>query len=360
MENYSFISIKTQFDNLGDALIVRELLKKLNERSVVFVDLSRCPENFIKAIDIGSMEKVIIVDSIRHLFKEIIHKSFLNETTLSYFFIPGGFNGEITKKDYYKGKLVNLIMRILKVFGLKFYQLGISYEQIGSLHQKLIISRSSLMERISVRDFLSFQFISKISVNNKYTIVPDLAYNLFKSEQKVFLEYNRDSIAFAFRIDKYKRSEKVNFEEIINFIDSTILLFSDNKKIKLIVQVARDLGFMTKVLHFLEDKYPEKVMLIDCGLDINRAIYEYSKCQILFSNRLHSLLLSASANCLPVAVIDNKLDKKIVGIYQDSNNHKLLLNFNENFNCKEEKYFTIGEEPARLDDYFKDIFTVLV
>ena len=49
----TFFSPKTQFENVGDALINRELIRLASDNSSVVLDVSRCPLDFVEDLSVN-------------------------------------------------------------------------------------------------------------------------------------------------------------------------------------------------------------------------------------------------------------------------------------------------------------------
>ena len=54
----SFFSPKTQFENVGDALINREMIELASLNSKVILDLSRCPADFNETLGLDNNRKI--------------------------------------------------------------------------------------------------------------------------------------------------------------------------------------------------------------------------------------------------------------------------------------------------------------
>ena len=61
-----FFKIKTQYENLGDALINRELLKVIKGSGEVYIDASHVPDGFLDKINIKEETGCYLLMSLYH------------------------------------------------------------------------------------------------------------------------------------------------------------------------------------------------------------------------------------------------------------------------------------------------------
>ena len=107
----SFFSINTQFENVGDALINREMIRLAALKSKVYVDFSRCPDGFSETscgTSNHSFSKVkfgFLGICLKLIFKRCVREE------CYYFLSPGGYFGEVQG--------IGLISKWLNLGGLK-------------------------------------------------------------------------------------------------------------------------------------------------------------------------------------------------------------------------------------------------
>jgi polysaccharide pyruvyl transferase WcaK-like protein len=305
-QNYSFFSIKTQFENVGDALINREMIELAAKNSQVYVDLSRCPESFKNTLNLTS-NNINLVSGSFALFHKMIMKSFNNNQAF-YFLSPGGYLGEIEGKEFIS-KYINagILFFLTKVFKVKICHIGVSYERIGSKFIKLLSRRSKLLHKHLLRDEISKSYADKNKIQNNGTM-PDLAFNIFINEPNKVV--NSKKICFSFRTDQYKDQ----FNDVKNFIINLSKKLPTDTKFKFFAQVERDVSNM-QALTDIVNSFPDLNASFESSVRSLQECYSfYDDCDLIISNRLHVLLMGGSraGRILPCVYGDHNM--KIRGI----------------------------------------------
>lgn len=307
----AFCSIKTQFENVGDALIVRELISLIAARQPITVDLSRCPPEFRKTLGIDSNGQVsVVARGFPALIWQMLKVRFSGERC-TYFLIPGGLGGEKSRAHAAKARVFNLILRGMKIAGIRACQVGVSYERLGTRHIGILKSRTRILYRHMVRDTLTQTYAGGLGLKVD-GVLPDMAFNLFRSP--VARAADRPSLAFSFRVDKSASQETA----ISAFIERVCRLAGKDSRFKFISQVGRDDRFMREMADKINDLGLGAADFVSCSDDIDACQEAYADCKALYSNRLHGLMLAMSAGATPFALIDDTVDRKILGIFQDA------------------------------------------
>src|SRR5690606_10416990 len=97
------IRLKTQFDNLGDALINRELIRLLATHGQVHVDTTLAPSSFVDLVFDDLPSGVLAGSSPRCFWINVLWsalKARSRHTTAWLILNPGGNGGEISRKKY--------------------------------------------------------------------------------------------------------------------------------------------------------------------------------------------------------------------------------------------------------------------
>lgn len=313
-QSRTFLNIKTQFDNAGDALIIRELIRLTSERAHVEVYLSRAPDSFRTMLDVDKMPTATAHEN-GGFFSIILAMLIarINGEDVHYLLIPGGLNGERSLKQTLSGLISLLIFCLLKLVSIKVSQVGISLERIGKRHAFLLRLRSKLIYATAVRDQFSEAYAKdtlKINITGR---VPDLALNLFRKDPLV-KQNGPGKIAFSFRTDKdLSSAEKI--ERLTMWVAQNT---PSDVQLCFIAQVGRDLDFMSALQSKVNEAYPNRSCVLDVSNDIYDAQDAYTSVSVLFSNRLHALLLGLRSGARPAAFIDSALDIKIRGVFEDA------------------------------------------
>src|SRR5262249_51866795 len=134
----AFINIHTQFENAGDALILRELVKIVSSRAPVDVYLGQAPDSFVQQLDLGGNNSVIAHrgESVVRLIRDVL-KARLGGSRCYLFLTPGAANGERSRKQFLIDLVRLVSVGILAVARVRICQVGVSFENIGPRHARL-------------------------------------------------------------------------------------------------------------------------------------------------------------------------------------------------------------------------------
>lgn len=305
--------VKTQFDNLGDALINRELLKICADRGSVTVCIDAVPDGFLGWLRLGSIPGLRVVDSkwafYGHFFAAIVQSFFLRRKV---FFVqnPGGYIGEISAKILFSRKLKSWFLIALRALGVNSVLIGASYEGLGKNNLIGVRQLSKVLTVHAVRDNDSRVYCEKNGIRVS-GVLPDLAFNLdsnfslMKRERKCIVSVRdaKDSdysnALVAMLLNAYRSG---GFDRVV-----------------LVYQVRRDSQFMEKFqIELVAAGIPTDNAIVPLVGGIEENLAFYSSAEFVVSNRLHVLLLAWRAGAQPVAVIKGGENKKIVGIYEDA------------------------------------------
>lgn len=304
--------IKTQFDNLGDALINRELMSLCAEQGKVFACVAGVPEEFKGWLKSSSAEDVIHSDS---LFWFYLYFGFAVLGSLfglrPVFFVqnPGGYIGEISGKSLLGRRLKRGVLIFLKLLRVKSVLVGASYEGLGQNNLNSVALLSKVLDVHAVRDDVTLNYCRDHGVRVT-SVLPDLAFNLAPcksplSREKVCIVSLRDP-----KDDAYAQS-LVAMLKVAHLSGA----FST---VRLVYQVRRDAKFMAHFHSILQKANvpveSEIVPLLD-GVESN--VMHYASVSSVVSNRLHVLLLALRGGTPSVAVVKPGSNKKIIGIFSD-------------------------------------------
>lgn len=304
----AFVSVKTQFENLGDALITRELIRQLSLRVPTVADCSRCPDAFVETLNLAPLAQVTVLRKagLGPLLLQMVGRR-LQGKRAYYFLLPGGLGGGRSTRQFIFGKLNTVLIATLKLIGVRVCQVGISYDGLDQRYASILRGRVPFMYSHAVRDTFSHKHATDLGIRVD-EIVPDLAFGLF--EQPVLVNASRGAIALSFRADKY-RNRMPEIEALVR----TVVAGANGSTVKFVAQVGRDAQFMRDLMEMARSVAGSTLEYHVCTDDIEAARAIYSDCRVIYSNRLHGLLLAMSAGVVPVAVVDRKADVKIVGVF---------------------------------------------
>lgn len=306
----AFINMHAQAENAGDALVLRELIHLVSSRLTTDVYLGSWPQSFVRQLDV---EENVAVTTHRSgsapgLIRDIL-RARLRGWTCYYFLTAGAPHGERTLKQFCSDVVRICWLAILAACGVRVCQVGVSFEDIGPRHARVLRWRSRLLYASVPRDKTSYSYMQRLGVRAT-GIMPDVTINLFSSPPTPFGDH-RDRVAFSFRVDKYP-----DIKERLSKVVADICETSPaNVEFVFVAQVSRDIPFMRELANSASSTWADRVCFVDCHENIDLAFSTYRECHAVLSNRLHALLPGLKEGATPVALLTPGLDPKIVGVF---------------------------------------------
>lgn len=352
VEKVAFLSIKTQFDNLGDALINREMARASGERVRTYIDLSRCPDSFARMMGVDSIPGVTLLRErgyVRLLWRVLLERSRGNSC---YFMLnPGGLGPKKNSKQRFSALMYNGLLSIFAKLGVNVCQVGVSFDKMQKTDLKLTRYRASLMHSFVVRDPVSYDYLKSENVK-VVGVVPDLSFNLY-TNRKIRLD-ERSIVAFSFRFDS---SGLGDVARVASHLKEIAYLIGDKYEFLFISQVRRDSEPLLRLKQEMANELPRfKMDFVECVESIDEAIAIYSQVKFIFSNRLHALLLAAYSGAVPYALIDPNKNRKIVSLFESIGLEQQLLDvgsdclkFDTN---KEFPFWRLESQASEVAGYF--------
>ncbi len=313
-----FFSLKTQFENVGDALINREMVRLASSYGQAHVDLSRCPASFVQTL--GFDGAATIYKGFVPLCMSMITRR-LKKHPCYYFLSPGGYVGELSYKDVLTRIINTLVLLLFSLIGIRICLVGVSYERLGPRNIFMQKIRSRLLYRHFLRDKTSIEYAKNngIKVNG---IMPDLAFNIFTYELKEQqVKAIPEHVAFSFRTDQYEAQK----EQVFQTVEALLEMLDQSTNYTLVSQVGRDREGMFELKALIEDKTGSPISFVDGADSIDKCTKAYSACDLVISNRLHSLLIGVSVIGHLVAVTGEGKNKKIEGVLAEIDSEDLRI-----------------------------------
>ena len=306
-QSFCFLSLKTQFENAGDALIVRELLRLCSRYSNVYVDTSRCPAEFVRSVGIDRYApEVKQVGNLDFLLR-LISRRLLGHTV--YFFLPpGGCVGEKSGLQFVKFFLTSLLIAVMNVLGIRVCQVGVSYERLGASHARMLSFRSHRMYRNMVRDTASSTYGKGLGIRIHGTS-PDLAFSASSYCRTSNEHGNR--IAFSFRVDRGEWRPEC-FENLVCQLDRALDV---GFTFRFVAQVARDVPFMRR-LAAQQYSRGRIIEYVESFSDVDLTLAAHTDNLCIVSNRLHALLCGVIQGVTPIPLADEVMGRKVFGFFQ--------------------------------------------
>ncbi|CAK0754526.1 putative Polysaccharide pyruvyl transferase family protein [Gammaproteobacteria bacterium] len=304
--NSFFFKINIQFENLGDLLINRELIKLAGAHGRVIVDVSKCPSYFIDDIRDQKLPHALLLISSVAFFRELLLER-LRKRRCYYFLCPGGVSGQMQWREFARKLALLPVFFLLSVIGLRICQLGVSYERINPLYAAYLKLRASAIAFHFVRDNHSLSQLQMLDIPHD-GVLPDLAFALFGGVSPSDLIRN---VCLSFRTDQ----NAMQLDRVKRFICELLKALPLETNIYLLAQVRWDAPGMKDLQAWLAKDHGRKsVLQVNCeSVEQNMAFLR--QCDIVFANRLHMLLLGASQCGRMVACIDEH-NTKIRGLFE--------------------------------------------
>ncbi len=292
-----YISLVTQYENLGDYLIAQATIDILKEFGDITLYIKDVPQNYINLFNLPNNTKFV---------KESFLITILKNRKESWVYIkkPGGYATSNNLK--YK---ITLFLKILylftskQLFKIKFVKMPHSFSGELNTLEKMY---HKLYDINMIRDKLSLKNYNNSYISNSF-LVEDLAVYYMNKNSKFLSNINveRNKISISLRFDRLE-----NESEISNNIAKYLLEKNNLDEIIYISQVTLDNNLNSKVSKYYNRNH---ISYNISNNSINEIIDIYKSSKYIISNRLHSLLLARINGAIPIALIDIEKDKKIVG-----------------------------------------------
>jgi polysaccharide pyruvyl transferase WcaK-like protein len=331
-----FFPLQTQYSNLGDQLINKVLLDKLQTYGDLIVDDRGVPEWYIEKLGLLPWQRSSYYG--KNLNYLILQQSLKNKFSRQFKLIylvyhPGHRYGDRTLSKtlhWFRSMLIN--NSLFYLLGVRMCSFGISIGPFSPALKILEKWKSNFMYFYSVRDSISETYARSIGIQ-KVQRFPDIAWLMkIKPEQQINNAAQIDGkyIIFSFRSATNAYTDSTAYgNQLCAILDQIFNLFclTLNQKLVISYQVEMDYEFC----QYLESRYKDRgnVILLKEKVEADTMYSLYHNASMVFSNRLHVLLFSIVCNALPIAVVDAKKHDKVVGIFQDANFHELIIDINQ-------------------------------
>lgn len=312
MTSRFFFRVRTQFDNLGDALINRELVGLLSGLGTVTLDLSRVPAQFLKSFTSPRVETAHRCEGAR-FWSALLRAGFASRFGGPQAWLilnPGGYIGEISWIATLRSVLLLGVFTGLRIAGVRIAGVGRSYERLGSRRAAVTRLQAQLMTVHVVRDSGSLETCRALGIRATGPM-PDLAFALPTLERPA----ERAEVVLSFRV--VATGAKAQAEALASAL-------TGGRKVRASWQVERDRPEMEAIaLALSESGVGVETEARISDIEANRVLY--GAAEAVVSNRLHVLLLAMSAGGLPIALIRPGEQLKIAGLYRDIGLCELLV-----------------------------------
>lgn len=307
----AFINMHAQAENAGDALVLRELIQLVSSRVQTELYLGNWPEDFVRQLRVSDTAAVTAHRG-RKAFSIVndVIRARMSGQRCYYFLTAGAPHGERTIRQFVLDLIRVCWLAVLAASGVLICQVGVSFENIGPRHARILRWRSRLLHASVPRDRFSHSYMQELGIRTT-GIMPDVTLNLFRTPTTPY-EQPRKQIAFSFRVDKYPAI----CERLCEIVKDVCEASREDIEFVFVAQVRRDIAFMKELAKVGSTAAPGRVTFADCHQDIDEAFAIYRRCSTVLSNRLHALLPALKEGASPVAMLMPGLDPKIAGVFE--------------------------------------------
>lgn len=308
----SFFRLATQFENAGDCLINRELVRLLSERGDLCLDVGRCPANFARQVASGKAGGRLHSATGGFYLQMLLAR--LRGRRCLWFLTPGAVSGECTASGRLGRWIRDLPLLWASMLGVRIYQIGVSFGGMSADHLSVWRRRRKYLSVLSPRDTVSVEYLERGGLRCD-GCVPDLAFNLFvgdgasgKGPAEV-----QGTAGFSFRTDQYPEQA----EDVAGLARALCHAAGPEVRWIPVVQVARDLPGMEIMRAKLHACGVSVAPVTECHHDLECCFRSYRGVSPVVSNRLHVLLMAASQGSRILAVTGGPTGSKIEGVFRD-------------------------------------------
>lgn len=297
MSKEYFLSLRTQYENLGDFLIAQATVDLLTQFGNVTLDVRNVPESYLALFDLPKNVLVVKSDFALYALK--------NRRSWVYVVKPGGYSTSNSLKSRVKNILMALYFRGLK--RILDVQLMKMPHSIGGRLWASDVFYNRTFDLLCCRDLLSLENYRKHGVGNA-VLAPDMAV-YYINQSSMFRTTNssaaKNSVVISLRYDRLNDEP-----EISDMISKNFLLEDELSKLVFISQVTFDHDINQS------SSIRNDGLIVKYSVDadsLKDIVSCYASAKYVISNRLHSLLLGVINGAIPIALIDTEKDKKIIG-----------------------------------------------
>jgi polysaccharide pyruvyl transferase WcaK-like protein len=310
----SFVRVITQFENAGDCLINRELLRILAERSIVVLDVNGCPPAFARQVTEGIPSERLRKPKAGLTLDALVARA---RGQICYrFLMPGGISGSGSGSTKFRAWARDLPLAFAALAGVRTCQVGASFSDLSGTLLDTWRRRSRWLYRLSPRDSMSARHLQSLGIRSDMCI-PDLAFNVFPDEDAHFEPTEGVStglLGLSFRTDQYPDQ----VQDVTRAALSACRFAGPGVEWSVFAQVGRDLRGMESIRDALLEQGGVTVApVIDLHANVEACLACYRRLSAVVSNRLHVLLMAASQGARVLAVTQGPARSKLEGVLRD-------------------------------------------
>lgn len=309
----AFVQFSTQFENAGDCLINRELVRLLAVRADLCLDVSLCPPAFAEQVLQGLPQRERLRGG-REPFLLRMLRARRSGRRCFLFLMPGAVTGARPATGVVPDRIRDLSMPIAWALGVRICKVGASFGGLSEDHLATWRRRRRWMFRICPRDTTSADYLRAHGVIPD-PCIPDLAFNVFDGSPAAVRgpTPERRAAGLSFRTDQDPRQA--------TDVTAGVLELARRSGVEVrwrpVVQVARDRPGMEALgARLRADGYAVEPVL-DLHADVEACLAFYREVPVVVSNRLHAILMAASQGARVLPVADGPPGAKLSGVLRD-------------------------------------------
>lgn len=328
-----FFCAKTQYQNLGDVIINREVLRLLEGYGDIHLDEGGMPRAYLDKLcaikiarrysfQFGFMAQLLLL-AIKRLFNPRLPRIY-------YVLNPGGFTGMGADNWKAVAKQFTLIFiyMILFALGVRIIRLGASYDNLSPLKVWLERIKSNFMYANTLRDQEALHYASQIGLK-KICFFPDMAFMLQPNRTQLTVHPANQApyVVLSMRSGEKDQSYDQKLTKALQ------VLFADDGAVCKVFtsQVFFDINWNATLAGSLN---VDGVKVVLDYNDEDQLFPIYREAVAVYSNRLHVLLFAMRQGVPAYPVVDLEKNVKITGIYQDLGLGSMLININDTDHIK--------------------------
>lgn len=312
-KNLFFVAARTQHQNLGDALITRELLRLLGERGRVELYEARMPVTFLEAIGAagharhktaGSFVWKLVASAVKRVFEKSAPRVY-------YILNPGGFSGRYSAKEVPRHLLLLASYVLLNIGGVRIIRLGQSIGPFAGVRTPIERWKANWTHVTTARDPLSLEYAKRIGIRRP-VYFPDLAFAMPPLPGLQEAVDQRKFAVLSFRSEPQVDGYDESVVSQLSWAFAPTGLWP-GLPIRMANQVTFDSPRNAELARLLKETSGGTSVAPAGDLDSLQRLY--AGAEVVVSNRLHVLLLALRAGTPVFALVHPSVNVKIVGLF---------------------------------------------
>ncbi len=331
--NFTYIDAATQIDNLGDDIIVRQLLRLLATRSNLTIDVRQVPDWAAEVMGIGDLESTTALATTVTAHRSGSFtlpmmrrglKARLGLTTDRTFLIlkPGHIGGRYGVRQTI-GRLGLLgLTGVCRVLGIGVVRLGFSVDDLKEPLLSIERLQSRLQTQYAPRDGVSMAYAESVGVRATGRST-DLAFTLGVATDPA----PRDGVILSFAASTDGHLQDSYADLLAGFLRQLVdEMQCSGTDVRYCAQVVRDARFGDRVL--ARTSSVPRIAFERTAAGAGAVFDTYQAADVVLTNRLHSFLFALSQGAPAIVVTDPAMHGKIVGIVEQMGLPELLVDIN--------------------------------